>query len=51
VTAFAEKWGWASVIDMGDISQSFWLETFAMLWIHYGFKFNNWTHAFKLLRK
>jgi hypothetical protein len=48
---FAEKWGWASVIDMGDISQAFWLETFAMLWIHYGFKFNNWTHAFKLLRK
>jgi hypothetical protein len=51
VADFAEKWGWASVVDMGDISQAYWLETFAMLWIHYGFKFNNWTHAFKLLRK
>lgn len=48
---FALKWGWASVVDMGDISQSFWLETFAMLWIHFGFKNNHWTHAFKLLRK
>jgi hypothetical protein len=51
VTKIAEAFGWKSVIDMGGLSQSFWLETFAMLWIHYGFKFNNWTHAFKLLKK
>jgi 8-hydroxy-5-deazaflavin:NADPH oxidoreductase len=51
IAGFAEKWGWASVVDMGNIAQSIWLETFAMLWIHYGFKYNNWTHAFKLLRK
>jgi 8-hydroxy-5-deazaflavin:NADPH oxidoreductase len=51
VTSFAEKLGWKSVIDMGDISQAYWLETLAMIWIYYGFKFNNWTHAFKLLKK
>lgn len=47
----AEQMGWRSVIDLGNISQSFWLEANAMLWINYGFKYNNWTHAFKLLKK
>ena len=51
VAAIAEAWGWGSVNDMGDILMSFWLETFAMLWIYFGFKNNHWTHAFKLLRK
>ena len=51
VTGIALKWGWASVIDMGDISMSYWLETLAMTWIYFGFKYNIWTHAFKLLRK
>ncbi len=51
VSEIAEKWGWNSVVDMGDIHSSFWLETFAMLWIQFGFRYNNWTHAFKLLRK
>jgi len=51
VTKIAEDFGWKSVIDLGGLSQSFWLETFAMVWIHYGFKFNNWSHAFKLLKK
>jgi predicted dinucleotide-binding enzyme len=51
VTAIAQAWGWGSVNDMGDILMSFWLETFAMLWIYFGFKNNHWTHAFKLLRK
>jgi predicted dinucleotide-binding enzyme len=44
------NWGWGSIIDMGDISQAYWLETFAMLWIHYAFRNNNWNHAFKLLK-
>jgi 8-hydroxy-5-deazaflavin:NADPH oxidoreductase len=44
-------WGWGNVIDLGNISQSYWLEAFAMIWIHYGFKYNSWNHAFKLLRK
>src|SRR5690606_13848887 len=51
VTQFAEQLGWKSVIDLGDISNAYWLETFAMLWIVYGFKTNNWSHAFKLLKK
>jgi predicted dinucleotide-binding enzyme len=51
VNDIAMKWGWGSVIDLGDISQSFFLETLAHLWIIYGFKNNNWTHAFKLLKK
>jgi predicted dinucleotide-binding enzyme len=51
VTEIAESFGWQNVIDMGEIKQSFWLETFAMLWIEFGFKYNHWTHAFKLLYK
>lgn len=51
VASFAEGWGWNSVVDMGDISKSYLLETFALFWIEYGFKYNNWTHAFKLLKK
>lgn len=51
VGSFAKDWGWNSIIDMGDISKAFLLEAFAQLWIEYGFKYNNWTHAFKLLKK
>ena len=47
----AEQMGWQSVIDLGDISQAYWLEANAMLWINYGFKYNSWNHAFKLLKK
>ena len=50
-SSLAEQMGWQSVIDLGDISQSFWLEANAMLWINYGFKYNSWNHAFKLLKK
>ena len=46
-----KTWGWNSVVDMGDISQSYWLEAFAMIWIYYGFKYNSWGHAFKLMKK
>jgi 8-hydroxy-5-deazaflavin:NADPH oxidoreductase len=51
VTDIAKSFGWLSVIDMGDISQAYLLEALAMLWISYGFKYNHWTHAFKLLKK
>lgn len=51
VTDFARSFGWQNVIDIGDISQSYLLEAFAMLWIVFGFKNNHWTHAFKLLMK
>lgn len=51
VSAVAMEWGWNSIIDLGGIGQSYLLEANAMLWITYGFIFNNWTHAFKLLKK
>jgi len=51
VIKFAEQWGWKSIIDMGDIKEAYWLEALTMLWIHYAFKNNTWSHAFKLLKK
>jgi predicted dinucleotide-binding enzyme len=51
VTSFAKEWDWKNVYDMGDISQSYWLEALAMLWINFGHNNNQWNHAFKLLRK
>jgi 8-hydroxy-5-deazaflavin:NADPH oxidoreductase len=51
VIKIAEAWGWENVIDMGDISESYWLESLTMLWVHYGVKFQSWGHAFKLLKK
>jgi NADPH-dependent F420 reductase len=51
VAKIAKQLGWESIIDLGDISEAIWLETLTMLWVHYGFKFNSWTHAFKLLKK
>lgn len=51
VIDIAKNLGWKNVIDMGDISKSFLLEANAMLWIEFGFKYNHWTHAFKLLYK
>lgn len=51
VSKFAKEWGWGSVIDTGDITQAYWLEALAMIWINYAFKFKQSSHAFKLLRK
>lgn len=51
VISFAKEWGWENIYDMGDISQAYWLEALAMLWINFGFRNNQWTHAFKLLMK
>jgi predicted dinucleotide-binding enzyme len=51
VREIAKKWGWKEVVDLGDISMSYWLESLAMIWIYYGFKYNGWSHAFKLLKK
>jgi 8-hydroxy-5-deazaflavin:NADPH oxidoreductase len=51
VASIAKQLGWINIIDLGDLSEAIWLETLTMLWVHYGFKFNNWTHAFKLLKK
>ena len=51
VSSLAKRLGWESIIDLGDLSEAIWLETLTMLWVHYGVKFNSWTHAFKLLKK
>lgn len=51
VTKFAEQLGWKRIIDMGDISNAYWLETLTQLWIVYAFKFGTWSQAFKLLMK
>jgi predicted dinucleotide-binding enzyme len=46
LTAF----GW-STIDLGGIEASRYIEPLAMVWITYGFRTNQWSQAFKLLRK
>jgi len=51
VKSLAEQMGWQRIIDLGDISHSYWLEALTMFWVNYGFKNNNWSHAFKLLIK
>lgn len=51
VKQIAQSWGWKSIIDLGGLNQSYLLEALAQVWIEYGFKYNIWTHAFKLLRK
>lgn len=51
LAGLAEQMGWKRMIDIGDISNSYWLEAMTMFWVYYGFKYNNWSHAFKLLLK
>jgi hypothetical protein len=50
VESLIEGFNWTPV-DLGNIEGSRILESFAMLWILYGFKTNAWNHAFKLVRK
>ena len=49
-TKLIQEFGW-DVEDLGGIDQAFFLEAFASLWINYGFKYNNWAHAFKFLKR
>lgn len=51
VTDIAKEFNWESIIDIGGIKESFLLEALTILWVNYGFKHNQWTHAFKLLKK
>lgn len=51
VAHFAEGWGWENITDMGDLSEAFYLEALAALWVHYAFFNKSRTHAFKLLKK
>lgn len=50
VTTLAKEFGW-DVMDLGDISQAFFVEAFASIWINYSFKTGEWNHAFKMLRR
>jgi predicted dinucleotide-binding enzyme len=50
VTGFLEGFGW-SVLDLGGIEMSRYLEPLAMVWIVTFFKTGSGNHAFKLLRK
>lgn len=50
VTGLGKELGW-SVVDMGGLESSRYLESLAMLWILYYFQTRNGNHAFKLLKK
>lgn len=50
VTRLAEGFGW-EVADLGGLDMAYWNEALAQIWILYGFKHGQWTHAFKLLNK
>lgn len=50
VTDMLKTFGW-SVIDIGGIECSRYLEPLAMVWIRHFFRVNSVNHAFKLLRK
>ena len=51
VTELAAGWGWQAVHDLGGIEQSYLLESLVILWVRWGLAHNQWTHAFKLLKK
>jgi 8-hydroxy-5-deazaflavin:NADPH oxidoreductase len=48
--AILQKFGW-EVEDMGGVEAASAIEPLCMLWCIPGFTKNQWTHAFKLLRK
>lgn len=50
VTAILDKFGW-EVEDMGMVQSSRPIEALCILWCAPGFQRNQWTHAFKLLKK
>jgi len=50
VAKILADFGW-ECIDAGDIESSRYLEPMCVLWIDYGLRTQNWTHAFKLLHR
>jgi 8-hydroxy-5-deazaflavin:NADPH oxidoreductase len=50
VTAILDKVGWET-LDMGSVEAARAIEPLCMLWCIPGFRENEWTHAFKLLKK
>jgi predicted dinucleotide-binding enzyme len=51
VTEILNKFGWTSVIDIGGIEGSRYLEPMTNLWVLFGLKTGGWRNAFKMLRK
>jgi len=50
VTEILDQFGWETA-DMGTVEAARAIEPLCMLWCLLGFTKNEWTHAFKLLRK
>jgi 8-hydroxy-5-deazaflavin:NADPH oxidoreductase len=50
VAAILDKFGWETA-DMGTVEAARAIEPLCMLWCIPGFTWNEWTHAFKLLRQ
>ena len=50
VTGILDQFGWDTA-DMGTVEAARAIEPLCMLWCILGFTKNEWTHAFKLLRK
>jgi predicted dinucleotide-binding enzyme len=50
VSKFLADFGW-TVIDLGGIESSRYLEAMCLVWVLHGFASGSWNHAFKLLRK
>lgn len=50
VSGILDQFGW-DVADMGSVEAARAIEPLCMLWCILGFNKNEWTHAFRLLRK
>ena len=50
VTAILDRFGWDAE-DMGGVTSARAIEPLCMLWCIPGFARNQWSHAFKLLKK
>ncbi len=50
VAAILNDFGWPSVIDLGGIRASRWLEAMCIAWVLVGAKTGKWNQAFKMLQ-
>jgi predicted dinucleotide-binding enzyme len=51
VAGILADFGWKSVVDLGKIEVSRYLEAMCIVWVLYGIRTGGWNHAFKLLKK
>jgi predicted dinucleotide-binding enzyme len=49
-SAIIKSFGWAGVVDAGEISNAYLLESLAVLWMDYGVRNNHWTHGFSVVK-